>query len=103
MSQCLGCGKFFISDTFYRDKKNLILYLNSFSYISFNIIDQFALIEITKYSKRICSESIVKIQHYPINNNQCFNHIRASQLICKANQFTGFYMMETLVINRLVY
>ena len=31
-------------------------------------------------------------------NNQCPHHIETSQLICRANQLTGFYMMGTLVV-----
>ena len=31
-------------------------------------------------------------------NDQCFNHIETSQLICFANQLTGFYMMRTLIV-----
>ena len=38
--------------------------------------------------------------YYPFNC-QCFPHIETSQLICKANQLTGFYMRETLAINGL--
>ena len=34
-------------------------------------------------------------------NGQFSNHIETSQLICRANQLTGFYMMETLVIKGL--
>ena len=30
-----------------------------------------------------------------------FHHIEISQLICRANQLTGFYMMGTLVVKRL--
>ena len=31
-------------------------------------------------------------------NDQCSHHIETSQLICRANQVTGFYMMRTLVV-----
>ena len=31
-------------------------------------------------------------------SDQCYNHIETSQLICRANQLTGFYMMGTLVL-----
>ena len=31
-------------------------------------------------------------------NDQCSHHIETSQLICRANQLTGFYMMGTLVV-----
>ena len=34
-------------------------------------------------------------------NNQCSHHIGTSQLICRANQLTGFYMMGTLVVKGL--
>ena len=36
-------------------------------------------------------------------NDQCSHHIETSQLICSANQQTGFYMMGTLVVKRLTY
>ena len=36
-------------------------------------------------------------------NDQCSHHIETSQLICRANQLTGFYMMKTLVVKRLKY
>ena len=31
------------------------------------------------------------------------HHIETSQLICSANQLTGFYVMKTLVVKRLKY
>ena len=31
-------------------------------------------------------------------NDQCSHHVETSQLICRANQLTGFYMMGTLAI-----
>ena len=31
-------------------------------------------------------------------SDQCYYHIETSQLICRANQLTGFYMMGTLVL-----
>ena len=34
---------------------------------------------------------------YPLND-QCSHHIETSQLICRANQLTGFYIMGTLVV-----
>ena len=34
-------------------------------------------------------------------NGQCSSHIETSQLICRANQFTGFYMTETLTVKAL--
>ena len=33
---------------------------------------------------------------------QCCPHIETSQLICKANQLTGFYMRATLAFNGLI-
>ena len=32
---------------------------------------------------------------------QSFHHTETSQLICRANQLTGFYMMATLSFNEL--
>ena len=34
-------------------------------------------------------------------NDQCFHHIKTSQLICRANQLAGFYMTGTLVVKGL--
>ena len=34
-------------------------------------------------------------------NDPCSNHIETSQLICSANQLTGFYMIGTLVVKGL--
>ena len=34
-------------------------------------------------------------------NGQCSHHIETSQLICPANQLTGFYMMGTLAVKEL--
>ena len=34
-------------------------------------------------------------------NGQCLSHIETSQLICYANQFTGFYIRRTLVVEGL--
>ena len=39
-------------------------------------------------------------QHYPFSD-QCSHHIETSQLICRANQLTGFHMMGTLVAKGL--
>ena len=37
----------------------------------------------------------------PIKHQSC-HHIETSQLICTANQLTGFYMMPTLAFNELI-
>ena len=34
-------------------------------------------------------------------NDQCSHYVETRQLICRANQLTGFYMMETLAVKRL--
>ena len=34
-------------------------------------------------------------------NDPCSNHVETSQLICSANQLTGFYMIGTLVVKGL--
>ena len=41
-----------------------------------------------------------EVFHYLIKRQSCY-HIETSQLICSANQLTGFYMMATLVFNEL--
>ena len=33
--------------------------------------------------------------------DQCSHHIETSQLICTANQLTGYYMMGALMVNGL--
>ena len=35
-------------------------------------------------------------------NDQCSHHIESSQMIFRANQLTGFYMMGTLVVKGLM-
>ena len=35
-------------------------------------------------------------------NGQCSHHIETSQLICSANQLTGFYTMGTLAVKGLI-
>ena len=37
-----------------------------------------------------------------INSSKGCPHIETSQLICKANQLTGFYMRVTLALNGLI-
>ena len=39
--------------------------------------------------------------HCLIRRKSC-HHIETNQLICSANQLTGFYMMETLAFNELM-
>ena len=39
--------------------------------------------------------------HY-LFNDQCSHHIETSQLICIANQLTGFYIIKTLVVKGLI-
>ena len=43
---------------------------------------------------------MTKSSAYPIKG-QCCPHIETSQLICDANQLTGFYMRATLALNGL--
>ena len=38
---------------------------------------------------------------YPFND-KCSYYIETSQVICSAIQLTGFYMMGTLVVKRLI-
>ena len=38
---------------------------------------------------------------YQLIKRQSCHHIETSQLICRANQLTGFYMMTTLAFNEL--
>ena len=44
---------------------------------------------------------MMEILAHPFND-QCFPHIETNQLICRANQLTGFYMMGTLVVKGLI-
>ena len=59
----------------------------------------FYLVEKQKSYQKLISNGneILKLspRHYPIKC-QCCSHIETSQLICCANQLTGFYMRETL-------
>ena len=36
-------------------------------------------------------------------NDQCPSHIETSQLICRANQLTGFYVRGTLIVKGLIF
>ena len=48
------------------------------------------------------SHEAEKVWHFYINiNDQCSHYIETSQLICSADQLTGFYIMETLVVKGL--
>ena len=42
-----------------------------------------------------------KFAWYQLSKCQSCHHIETSQLICSANQLTGFYMMTTLVFYEL--
>ena len=41
-------------------------------------------------------------EHSNLIKRQSCNHIETSQLVCSANQLTGFYMMATLAFNELI-
>ena len=43
---------------------------------------------------------MINTDHLPFND-QCSHHIETSQLICSANQLTGFCMIGALVFKRL--
>ena len=43
---------------------------------------------------------LIKILILSIEDQSC-HHVETSQLICFANQLTGFYMMGTLIVKRL--
>ena len=52
-------------------------------------------------------KSNVKIRPFdttvnPLKRQSC-HHIENSQLICRTNQLTGFYMMATLAFNKLIH
>ena len=42
------------------------------------------------------------ISFYNPWKHQCSHHIETSQLNCRANQLTGFYMMGTLMFSRCI-
>ena len=44
----------------------------------------------------------IPIEKYKPFNNQCSHHIETSQLICSANQLTGFYMIGSLFVKGLI-
>ena len=48
-----------------------------------------------------CTETIKFLNRIPIKRQHCY-HIETSQLISRANQLTGFYMMATLAFNELI-
>ena len=45
---------------------------------------------------------ILEYFHQPIKR-QCSPHIETSQLICTADQLTGFYMRATLALNGIIF
>ena len=53
--------------------------------------------------KKLCVQHFLQcstFSNYPFNDH-CSHHIETSQLICRANQVTSFYMMGTLFVKRL--
>ena len=48
--------------------------------------------------KKIIIIIIIKNEAF---NGQCSHHIETSQLICRANKLTGFYIMGTLAVKGL--
>ena len=57
-----------------------------------------------KINFRITNKSLHKKMKLSINilTTSVPHHIETSQLICYANQFTGFYIRATLALNRLI-
>ena len=53
-----------------------------------------------KCKLKCCFTPLEFYKHYFIKRQSC-HHIETSQLICRANQLTGFYMMTTLSFNKL--
>ena len=60
------------------------------------------MLEKNKANKIEKKQEIRKLQCHKPFNDQCSYHIETSQLICRANQLTGFYMMGTLVVEGLI-
>ena len=54
--------------------------------------------EFWHHLRRNVCRSYIKL----IKRQSCY-HIETSQLICRVNQLTGFYMMVTVVFNELIY
>ena len=50
--------------------------------------------------KSACKSIVTDVLYLPIKCQSC-HHIETSQLICRASQLTGFYMMATLAFNEL--
>ena len=48
-------------------------------------------------------DSVLYFTRTQIIQRQRCHHIETSQLICRTNQLTGFYMMATLAFNNLTY
>ena len=56
--------------------------------------------KIIRKSARVAQIEIVFI--FQLFNDQFSHHIETNQSICSVNQLTGFYMMGTLVVKRLI-
>ena len=54
----------------------------------------------SSYRERRQISLLIFIEFNPLRTSVP-HHIETSQLICNANQLTGFYMMRTLVVNGL--
>ena len=50
--------------------------------------------------KLVAVTFFIPTQSWLIKRQSC-HHIETSQLICRANQLTGFYMVATLALNEL--
>ena len=46
--------------------------------------------------------SAATLRNHLTFNDRCSHHIETSQLTCRANQLTGFYIMGTLAVKRLM-
>ena len=55
-------------------------------------------ISVVLKSTLVTSSKNIQVTHYLIKR-QSGHHIKNSQLICSANQLTGFYMMANLTFN----
>ena len=100
-SELYNCFQVFISYCFDRllSEKDLQTPLKGTSWWQWQLAALLFWKSQTRFSCFVYWRSLIFFQPF---NNQCSHHVATSQLICRANQLTDFYMMGALVVKRLI-
>ena len=77
-----------------------ILQISEFEIDSGSLKQQSLVMPLHRDAKVVYNKFVITDTIYPIKH-QCCPHIETSQLICCANELTGFYMKVTLALNGL--